>query len=89
MALNVYWSPQVTNNELYGELPRLSEKRAIWYVRFTYQIATEPRTSQCLDWCTSYEHVVTKRGKPTLTCTDTLKLDTGLEKEDILERNAR
>ena len=91
-AFNVHWSQHMTNKELYGKLPKVSEKireRRLRFAGHSCRKINEP-ISQLLLW--KPKHGKRKPGRPHLTYTDLLKKDTGLELTEIkaamLDRNA-
>ena len=90
-AFNVHWSQHMTNKELYGNLPKVSEKireRRLRFAGHSCRNINEP-ISQLLLW--KPKHGKKKPGRPHLTYTDLLKNDTGLELSDVkaamLDRN--
>ncbi|XP_030839582.1 uncharacterized protein LOC115923289 [Strongylocentrotus purpuratus] len=90
-AFNVHWSQHITNKELYGNLPKVSEKireRRLRFAGHSCRNINEP-ISQLLLW--KPKHGKKKPGRPHLTYTDLLKKDTGLELSEIkaamLDRN--
>ena len=77
-VLNVHWSQHVTNKDLYGQLPKLSDKIRQRRIRFAGHCSRskhEP-VSELIHWIP--KHGYRRPGKPNLTFIDTLKQDTGL-----------
>ena len=81
-AFNVHWKQHMTNKELYGDLPKITDKireRRLRFAGHCYR-STEP-ISRILLW--NPKHGGRKAGRPHLTYIDLLKQDTGLEEADI------
>lgn len=81
--LNVHWSQKVTNKELYGKLPKLSDKIRQRRTRFAGHCSRsqdEP-VSQLLHWTPKHDRK--SPGRPALTYIDILRQDTGLEAQDM------
>ena len=78
-VLNVHWSQKVTNKELYGKLPMLSEKIRHRRTRFAGHCSRslEEPVSKLIHWIP--KHGRKAPGRPALTYIDVLKQDTGLE----------
>ena len=77
-ALNVSWRDHVTNEELYGHLPKLSSKIRTRRMRIAGHCVrhNEEEASKLILW--QPQHGKRKRGKPKTTYVDTLLEDTGL-----------
>jgi len=76
-ALNVHWSSHTTNDEVYGELPRLADKIAVRRLRLAGHCYRHPElsTQKLILW--EPTHGSRSRGRPRSTYVDTLKRDTG------------
>ena len=83
MAYNIHWKQHISNHELYGELPRVSQKIRERRCRFAGHCSrsTDEPVSKLLHW--DPRHGRRKPGRPSLTLIDVLKQDTGLEPSDI------
>ena len=76
-ALNVHWSDRVTNESLYGKLPRLSDKVAARRLRLAGHCQRHPELGahRLILW--EPTHGQRGRGRPKMTYVDLLKSDTG------------
>ena len=76
-ALNIHWSSHISNIELYGDLPRLSNKTASRRLQLAGHCFRHPELSAqpLVLWEPSHGH--RGRGKPRATFIDTMKRDTG------------
>ncbi|KXJ08539.1 hypothetical protein AC249_AIPGENE10771 [Exaiptasia diaphana] len=76
-ALNVHWSSRTTNDEVYGELPRLDVKIAERRLRLAGHCYRHPElsTQKLILW--EPTHGTRSRGRPQSNYVDTLKRDTG------------
>ena len=76
-ALNVHWSDRVTNETLYGKLPRLSDKIAARRLRLAGHCQRHPELGahRLILW--EPTHGQRGRGRPKMTYVDLLKSDTG------------
>ena len=82
-VLGVHWSQHLTNKELYGKLPKLSDKIRQRRARFAGHCSRskdEP-VSKLIHWIP--KHGKRRPGKPTLTYIDVLKQDYGLEADEF------
>ena len=82
-ALNVDWRDHVTNEDLYGNLPRLSEKlrrRRLQFAGHCYR-AKDEAVSKTVLWTPT--HGRKSRGRPSKTYVDLLSDDTGLSGRDL------
>ncbi len=82
-ALNVDWRGHVTNEELYGDLPRLSHKlrrKRLQFAGHSFR-AKEEAVSKVILWQPS--HGQKSRGRPLTTYVDLLMRDTGLRVEEL------
>ena len=80
MALDVnQYTERITNNKLYGALPKLSSKIAQRRLRLSGHAHRHPELTlnKVLLW--EPTHGVAKRGRPHLTFVDNLRADTGLK----------
>ena len=80
---NVHWKQHITNKELYGDQPKLSDKIRQRRMRFAGHCSRslqEP-VSKLLHW--TPKHGRRKPGRPALTYTDILKQDTGLDSAEF------
>ena len=73
----------MTNKELYGDLPRITDKIRERRLSFAGHCcrSKEETVSRILNW--NHKHGKRKAGRPNLTYIDLLKQDTGLEESDI------
>ena len=79
MALNVQWQKHMNNQELYGSLPRVSEKIRVRRLRLAGHCArhNEEIASKALLWEPQHGHP--NRGRRRTTYIDTIKADTILD----------
>ena len=78
MALNVSWEDHVKNIDLYGDLPRLSDKIRQRRMRLAGHCVRHPElgASELILW--EPTHGRRARGRPHATYVDTLRRDTGM-----------
>ena len=78
-VLNVHWKQHITNKELYGELPKLSDKIRESRLRFAGHCSRSQQepVSKLLHW--TPKHGRRKPGRPALNYSDILKQETGME----------
>ena len=76
-ALNVHWSDRVTNDTLYGKLPKVSDKIAARRLRLAGHCQRHPELGahRLILWEPSQGQ--RSRGRPKSTYIDQLKIDTG------------
>ena len=76
-AMNIHWSSHTTNNELYGNLPRVTTKIAERRLRLAGHCHRHPdlSTQKLLLW--EPKHGTRNQGRPKTTFVDTLMRDTG------------
>ena len=76
-VMNVHWSSHTTNEQLYGELPVLTDKIAARRLRLAGHCFRHPElsTQKVVLW--EPTHGQRGRGRPRTTFVDTLKRDTG------------
>merc|ERR1711942_633868 len=76
-SLNVHWSSHTTNSELYGNLPKLSDKIASRRLQLAGHCCRHPElsTQRLVLW--EPKHGQRGRGRPRTNFVDTLKRDTG------------
>ena len=76
-ALGVHWSDRVTNEILYGKLPKLSDKIAARRLRLAGHCQRHPELGahRLILW--EPTHGQRGRGRPKMTYVDQLKSDTG------------
>ena len=82
-ALNISWKQHITNKELYGDLPKLTQKIAVRRIRFAghcYRRKNEP-VSKLVLW--TPKHGTRNRGRPATNYIDTLCQDTSLEASEL------
>ena len=79
MVLNISWREHITNRELYGELPKLSERIREACLRIADHCMRHPEeeTSKVVLWQPA--RGTTNRGRRHCTFIDNRKKDTGLE----------
>ena len=77
-ALNVHWSSHTTNAELYGKLPKLSDKIAARRLQLAGHCFRHPElsTQKLVLWEPKHGH--RRRGHPKTDFVDTLMRDTGV-----------
>ena len=81
-VFNIHWSQHKTNKELYGDLPKLSQKIRERRNRFAgHCFRSKEPVSELVNWIPT--HGKRKPGRPPLTYPDILKKDTGLEKTEV------
>ena len=85
VALNVSWKDHITNVNLYGKLPRLSDKIRQRRMRLAGHCVRHLELSACelILWEPTYGKL--SRGRPQTTYVDTLKRDTGLSSVSELQ----
>ena len=83
MALNVHWYDKVSNAELYGDMPKVTEKIRTRRMRLAGHIQRheDEIAHDLLFW--EPKHGSRGRGRPHVNYIDMLKQDTGLE--DVAE----
>ena len=76
-VFNVNWSERITNEKLYGKLPRLSDKIAARRLRLAGHCQRHPELGahRLILW--EPTHGQRRRGRPRTTFVDQLKRDTG------------
>ena len=77
-ARNVPWQDHITNVELYGKLPRLSDTIRQRRMRLAGHCVRHPELTACDLVLWEPNHGKKSRGRPRATCIDTLRRDTGL-----------
>ena len=81
-VLNVSWKQHMTNEELYGNLPKISQRIRIRRTRFAgHCFRSEEPVSKMILWAP--KHGYKKPGRPALTYIDILKKDTGWDFESV------
>ena len=82
-SLNISWKDHVTNEELCGTLPQITEKIHTRRLRLAGHCVRHPEevASRLVLW--TPDRVKRKQGRPSCTYVDTLKRDTGLECEEL------
>ena len=82
-AFNVHWKQHMTNQQLYGDLPKITDKIRERRLRFAGHCcrSSDETVSRLLLW--NPKHGKRIPGRPSLTYIDQLRLDTGLEASDI------
>ena len=92
MALNISWKQHMTNEELYGKLPKVTSKIAMRRLRLAGHCVRHPEeiASQLVLWEPSRE--TANRGRKTVDFVDLIKRDTGLDsineiKASMCDRN--
>ena len=76
-ALNIHWSSHIPNQQLYGDLPAVSNKIASRRLQLVGHCYRHPElsTQKLVLWEPTHGH--RGRGRPNTTYIDTLKRDTG------------
>ena len=89
MALKVHWQQLVTNQELYGSLPSVSETIRARRLRLAGHCArrNEETALRVLLWKPC--HGFPNRGRPKFKYIDTIKADTGLDNTKEIKYSAR
>ena len=81
-VLNVSWKQHMTNEELYGNLPKISHRIQIRRTRFAgHCFRSEEPVSKMILWAP--KHGYKKPGRPALTYIDIIKKDTGWDFESV------
>lgn len=81
MALNVFWEDHMRNSELYGNLPRLTNKIRQRRMGLAGHCVKHPELAASdLMLCREPTHGRRNRGRGRTTLIDTLKRDTGLNR---------
>ena len=76
--MNVSWEDHITNVNLYGKLPRLSDKIRQRRMRLAGHCVRHPELSACDLILWEPTQGQRSRGRPQTTYVDTLRRDTGL-----------
>ena len=76
-VFNVNWSERITNEKLYGKLPRLSDKIAARRLRLSGHCQRHPELGAHRLTLWEPTHWQRRRGRPRTTFVDQLKRDTG------------
>ena len=81
-VLNIHWKQHTTNIELYGDLPKITQKIRDRRTRFSGHCS---RSQECVSSLVHWipKHGRRKPGRPALTYIDVLKQDTGLDVGDL------
>ena len=82
-VLNVHWQQHITNKDLYGKLPKFSEKirqRRLRFAGHCSRNVDEP-VSSLVRWIP--KHGRSRPGKPNLTYIDVLKQEPRLQSSDF------
>ena len=79
MILNINWKQHITNEELYGDLPKISKVVRERRLQFAGHCVRheEEMASKMILW--EPQHGQASRGRPSTTYIDALKDDTGLK----------
>ena len=80
---NIHWTDHISNDDLYGSLPRLSEKLKQYRLRFAgycYRQSEEAVLRLTL-WTPTHGHH--DQGRPAITYVETLMHDTGLTVTEV------
>ena len=92
MVLNIHWNEHKTNEELYGDMPKISHKIRERRLRFVGHCVrhNDEIVSKLVLW--EPHHGYSKRGRPATTYLDTLREDTGIKscseiKAVMMDRN--
>jgi len=82
-ALNISWKEHVTNELLYGDLPKISTKIRTRRLKLAAHCARHPEeaASNLVLWVANRGS--RGRGRPTGTLIDTIMKDTGLQLEEM------
>ena len=82
-AFNVHWKQHITNQQLYGDLPKITNKIRVRRLPFAGHCcrSSDETVSRLLLW--NSKHGKRTPGRPSLTYIDQLRLDTGLEASDM------
>lgn len=85
MALNISWKQHMTNEQLYGRLPKVTSKIAARRLKLAGHLMRHPEemASSLVLWQPSQG--VTNRGRKPVDFIDLLKRDTGLDSVDDLQ----
>ena len=82
-AFNVHWKQHMTNQQLYGDLPKITDKIRERRLRFAGHCcrSSDETVSRLSLW--NPKHGKRTPGRPSLTYIDQLRLNTGLEASDM------
>ncbi len=82
-ALNIHWNQLLTNEQLYGSLPKISEKIRIRRLKLAGHCRRSDReiAANLLLW--TPKHGQRKQGRPALTYIDLLRKDTDIPAEEL------
>ena len=82
-AFNVHWKQHMTTQQLYGDSSKITNKIRERRLRFAGHFcrSCDETVSRLLLW--NPTHGKRTPGRPSLTCKDQLRLDTGLEASDM------
>ena len=82
-AFNVHWKQHMVNQQLYGDLSKITDKIKERRLRFAGHCcrSSDGTVSRLLLW--NPKHRKRTPGRPSLTYVDQLRLDTGLEASDM------
>ena len=88
VVLNINWSENVTNEQLYGGLTRLSDRVASRRMQFAGHFHRHPElpAGRLVLFGSHHLHVGTDRGLPTATLVEVLAWDAGVESSAELAR---
>ena len=85
VALNVSWENHIRNIDLYGNLPRLSDKLRQRRMRLAGHCVRHPELAACELILWEPTHGRRARGRPPITFIETLKRDTGLSSSSEIQ----
>ena len=82
-AFNIHWQEHVTNKELYGELPKVSDKIRERRTRFAGHCTRSSKelASSLILWKPKHGHK--RPGRQQSIYIDILRQDTGLDEDDM------
>ncbi|XP_015753298.1 PREDICTED: uncharacterized protein LOC107333054 [Acropora digitifera] len=82
-ALGIHWSQHMTNEDLYGDRPKITDKIRPRRLKFAGHCRTQEDelVSKLVLWLPT--HGQRKQGRPPLTYIDTLRQETGLEVDEL------
>ena len=81
-VFNIHWKQHISNAELYGNLPKITQKIRDRRTRFAGHCS---RSAECVSKLVHWipKHGIRKRGRPALNYMDVITQDTGLDVNDV------
>ena len=81
-VFNIHWKQHITNVELYGDLPKITQQTRDRRTRFASHCS---RSMECVSKLVHWtpKHGIKKRGRPALNYVDVITQDTDLDVNDV------